>query len=260
MDLFAPLAEIDPALLLMAAGVMLVGGFVKGAVGFALPVIGVAGIGSFMPAHETVGIMVLPTFASNLWQALRQGLGPAGATFREFWKLNLLLALTIGLAAQLVPSIPGAALFIFLGGIVCLTAALQLAGWNPKAPRAPGRRAALEVATGIGAGFMGGISGVWGPVVVFYLVALDIAKTTQVRTMGLTFMIGSLVLIPAHGQSGILNAYTLPLGLVSCLPMAAGMALGLWCQDRMNQTVFRRATLAVLCIAGLNLLRRGFVM
>ncbi len=260
MDFFAPLVETDPALLLAAAVVMLLGGFVKGAVGFALPVIGVAGIGSFMPAHETVGIMVLPTFASNLWQALRQGVGPAGITFREFWKLNLLLALTIGLAAQLVPSIPGAGLFIFLGFVVCLAAASQLAGWRPRASGAPGQRAALEVATGIGAGFLGGISGVWGPVVVFFLTALDIAKTTQVRTMGLTFLIGSIVLIPAHGTSGILNAYTLPLGLALCLPMALGMALGLWCQDRMNQTVFRNATLAVLCIAGLNLLRRGFTM
>lgn len=260
LDLFAPLAQIDPAVLLAAAAVMVLGGFVKGAVGFALPVIGVAGIGSFMPPHETVGIMVLPTFASNLWQAMRQGLGPAGATFREFWKLNLLLALTIGLAAQLVPSIPGAALFIFLGSIVCFAAASQLAGWRPRAPKSSGRRAALEVFTGIGAGFMGGISGVWGPAVVLYLVTLDIAKTTQVRTMGLTFMIGSLVLIPAHGQSGILNGFTLPFGLLMCLPMAAGMLAGLWCQDRMNQTVFRRLTLAVLCIAGLNLLRRGLLM
>ncbi len=260
MDLIAPFTQVDPVVLLAAAAVMVVGGFVKGAVGFALPVIGIAGIGSLMPPHETVGIMVLPTFASNFWQAMRQGVGPATATFRDFWKLNLLLALTIGLAAQLVPVIPGTALFIFLGVIVCSAAAVQLAGWRPRAPATPRRRAALEVVTGIGAGFMGGISGVWGPAVVFYLVALDIAKTTQVRTMGLTFMLGSLVLIPAHGHSGVLNPFTLPFGLLMCLPMALGMLAGLWCQDRMNQTVFRRITLAVLCVAGLNLLRRGLMM
>ncbi|HUF86514.1 MAG TPA: sulfite exporter TauE/SafE family protein [Thermohalobaculum sp.] len=260
MDFFAPLLTIDPVLLAAAAAVMALGGFVKGAVGFALPAVGIAGLGTFMPAHDTVGIMVLPTFASNMWQALRQGLGPAGQTFRAFWKLNLLLALTIGLAAQLVPSIPGAALFIFLGGVVSFTAMLQLAGWRPRAPAAARPRAALEVLCGVLAGILGGISGVWGPVVVFYLMALDIARTTQQRTMGLSFMIGSLVLIPAHGLSGILNAHTLPLGLVLCLPMALGMALGLMCQDRMNPVVFRRATLAVLCLAGLNLLRRGLTM
>lgn len=260
MDLFAPLAEIDPVLLIAAAAVMALGGFVKGAVGFALPMVGIAGIGSFMPAHDTVGIMIFPTFLSNLWQALRQGLGPAGLTFREFWKLNLLLALTIGLAAQLVPGIPGTGLFIFLGAVVCLAAGSQLAGWQPRVPATPGRRAVTEVAAGIGAGFLGGISGVWGPVVVLFLTALDFPKLTQVRTMGLTFLIGSIVLIPAHGNSGILNELTLPFSLLMCLPMAVGMVLGQWCQDRMNQVVFRRATLAVLCLAGLNLLRRGLTM
>ncbi len=260
MDLFAPLAQIDPVLLLVAALVMAFGGFVKGAVGFALPVVGIAGLASFMPPHEAVGIMVLPTFASNLWQALRQGLGPAGATFREFWKLNLLLVLTIGLAAQLVPSIPSGALFIFLGLIVCLAAAVQMTGWAPRAPTAPGRRAAVEVIIGISAGFLGGISGVWGPMVVFFMISLEIPKTTQVRTIGLCFMLGSLMLIPAHAQSGILNAHTLPLGLALCLPMAAGMAVGLMAQDRMNPAVFRRATLAVLILAGLNLLRRGLTL
>lgn len=251
---------MEPVLLLAAAAVMLLGGFIKGAVGFALPAVGIAGIGMFMSAHETVGIMVLPTFVSNLWQTLRQGLGPAGQTFREFWKLNLLLVLTIVAAAQLVPAIPGAVLFVFLGFVVTSTALLQLAGWLPRAPRTRQGRALAEVVTGIGAGFLGGISGVWGPAVVFLLIALDIPKTTQVRTMGLSFMLGSLMLIPAHGQSGILNAQTLPIGLALCLPMALGMALGLKCQDRMDPVGFRRATLAVLCLAGLNLLRRGLTM
>ena len=106
MDFFAPLAQIDPVILIAATAIMALGGFVKGAVGFALPMIGIGGIGSFMPAQETVAILLLPTLFSNLWQTLRQGIGPAAQTLRRFWKLNLLLGLTIGLAAQLVPVVP----------------------------------------------------------------------------------------------------------------------------------------------------------
>ncbi len=61
MDFFAPLAQVDPALLIAAVAIMALGGFVKGAVGFALPMIGIGGIGSFMPAQETVAILLLPT-------------------------------------------------------------------------------------------------------------------------------------------------------------------------------------------------------
>jgi len=37
----------------------------------------------------------------------------------------------------------------------------------------------------------------------------------------------------------------------------AGMALGYAVHDRLDPRAFRRATLAVLAVAGLNLLRRG---
>ncbi len=259
MDFFAPLAQIDPVILIAATAIMLVGGFVKGAVGFALPMIGIGGIGSFLPAQETVAILLLPTLVSNLWQTLRQGIAPAARTLRRFWKLNLLLGLTIGLAAQLVPAIPSAGLFVFLGGLVCTAAGLQLIGWRPRAPAAARPRAALEVVTGLFAGVCGGLSGVWGPPVLFFLISLGAEKTLQIRSLGLAFLVGSAILVPAHLTSGILNERTLPFSLAMCLPVVAGMAIGLRYQDRMDQALFRKVALGVLCIAGLNLLRRGLM-
>jgi hypothetical protein len=256
-ELLAPIAETDPAILAALAGVMLVGGFVKGAVGFALPMIAVSGIGSILEAQETVALLILPTFLSNVWQSMRQGLAAAGGTARRFWRLNLVLVLVIGLVAQAVPHLPSAALFAALGATVTAAAAIQLAGWRPRAPVAPGGRRALELGAGLIGGIMGGLAGVWGPAVVLFLVALGTEKTEQIRAQGLSFLLGSVVLVAAHLQSGILNAQTLPLSAALCLPVMAGMALGLKAQDRMAQATFRRITLVVLCLAGLNLLRRA---
>jgi hypothetical protein len=194
-----------------------------------------------------------------LWQTLRQGIGAAVSTLRQFWKLNLLLALTIGLAAQLLPAIPSAGLFVFLGALVSAAAGLQLAGWRSKAPETPVRRALLEIAVGLFAGICGGLSGVWGPPVLLYVISLQTTKALQIRALGLPLLIGSMVLFPAHLKSGILDSVTLPLSLAMCLPVAVGMAIGLRYQDRMDQALFRRIALAVLCIAGLNLLRRGLM-
>jgi uncharacterized membrane protein YfcA len=259
LDFFAPLSEVDPLILLAATAIMAFGGFVKGAVGFALPMIGIGGIGSFMPAQETVAILIFPTVLTNFWQTMRQGIGPAVETLGSFWKLNLLLGLTIGLAAQWVPDIPSAALFVFLGVLISGTAALQLAGWRPHAPHEAGPRTLLEIAVGLVAGVCGGLSGVWGPPVLFFLIALDLEKTHQIRAIGLAFTVGSVVLVPAHLASGLLNGMTLPFSLAMCLPVVVGMVAGLKCQDRMDQRVFRRMTLVVLCLAGLNLLRRGLM-
>jgi len=95
--------------------------------------------------------------------------------------------------------------------------------------------------------------------VLFFLIALDLPKILHVRALGLALLTGSAVLVPAHLTSGILNATTLPFSLAMCLPMIAGMKIGVACQDRMEQNLFRKMALAVLCVAGLNLLRRGLM-
>lgn len=72
--------------------------------------------------------------------------------------------------------------------------------------------------------------------------------------LGINFGIGWTVLTLAHLKSGVLNATTLPLSALMLVPV---LALGMGLQDRMDAARFRRITLIVLCVAGLNLLRRG---
>jgi len=52
---------------------------------------------------------------------------------------------------------------------------------------------------------------------------------------------------------------TLPFSLALSVPALLGMALGFAVQDRIDQALFRRATLIVLLLAGLNLLRRALM-
>lgn len=258
MDFVSPFAAYDPAILAAATAIMLLAGFVKGAVGFAMPMIAISGLGSLLTAQEALAILILPTFLSNFWQTFRQGRLAARETAVRFWKLNLTMGLSIGVIAQFVPGVSSEFLFICLGLVVTGAAALQLSGWQPRMPNGDGRKAAVEVAIGLFAGIVGGVSGVWGPPVLLFLIALDTPKTELVRAQGVSFLIGSTLLVAAHLKSGLLNATTIPMSALMCLPVILGMWAGLAAQDRMDQKRFRRVTLAVLCIAGLNLLRRGF--
>jgi hypothetical protein len=52
---------------------------------------------------------------------------------------------------------------------------------------------------------------------------------------------------------------TLPFSILMIVPALLGMWVGGRLQDRIDQKTFRRATLFVLLIAGLNLLRRAWV-
>ena len=49
------------------------------------------------------------------------------------------------------------------------------------------------------------------------------------------------------------------IALFTVVPALAGMWIGLKLQDRTPQRVFQRATLVVLIVAGLNLIRRGLL-
>lgn len=256
-DFLAPLGTLPDYVLPATAVVMALGGFVKGAVGFAMPMVALSGLGLFLTAQEAVAVILIPSALSNLWQTFRQGWEPAKETFLRFWRLNFAMALMLGIGAQFVPWIDSATLFILVGAVVTLAALVQLAGWRPQV-HPDARNPKLEAGIGIFAGSVGGITGVWGPPVLLYLMARGTEKQRQIRMLGINFTIGWWVMTAAHGASGVLNAVTLPLSALMLVPVLAGMALGIRLQDRMDADLFRRITLVVLVLAGLNLLRRGF--
>ena len=238
-----------------AAAGMAAGGFTKGVVGFALPLIALSVMGSFLPYEVAVALLIVPTLVSNLFQTFRNGVGPAWGTFRRFWLLNLLLVTMIALSAQLVLALPDRLLFGILGITVAAFGASQLTGWQPRFDMA--HRTAIEIGVALVGGFFGGISGIWGPPIVMYLLAVRMPKVEMVRTQSLSFLLGSVVLLGAHLQSGVLNAVTLPASAWLVLPTMAAMFVGFGVQDRLDQAVFRKVTLAVLVLTGLNLLRRA---
>ena len=75
----AALNGLDPVTFVFALAIGLLAGFVKGAVGFAMPMILISGLGSILPAELALAALILPTLVTNGMQALRQGTGAAVA-------------------------------------------------------------------------------------------------------------------------------------------------------------------------------------
>ncbi|MBS0125496.1 sulfite exporter TauE/SafE family protein [Thetidibacter halocola] len=252
MELF--LTETSPAILLLGLGVALVAGVVKGLVGFAMPMILISGLSTVLPPDQALAGLILPTLATNGMQALRQGWRAAGDSVRRFRVFLVAMTAALLVSAQLVAVLPADVLLLAIGGPVVIFAALQLAGWQPRLPQADRR---VEAGVGTFAGAVGGVSGVWGPPTVLYLTALGTEKTEQMRVQGVIYGIGAAVLVVAHLGSGVLNGQTVWLSVILLPPAVLGMWLGGFVQDRIDQRAFRRATLFVLCVVGLNLLRRA---
>ena len=91
------------------------------------------------------------------------------------------------------------------------------------------------------------------------LMARETEKGEQMRVQGVIYGLGALALTAAHLGSGLLNAATAPFSLALVVPAILGLWLGFRLHDRIDQPAFRKATLAVLLLAGLNLVRRGLM-
>ena len=230
-------------------------GFVKGTTGFAMPMVMISALGSVLPPELALAALILPTLVSNVWQAFRQGAVAALGSARKHIAYLMMLLPGIAIAAQFVRALPSQLLFLVIGSLVTLFACIQLLGWQPKLKHA-GQRVA-SVVIGAVAGILGGLTGIWGPPTVMYLTTMETPKHEQMRVQGVVYGLGSIVLVLAHMKSGVLSGDGLRLSIAMVPPALIGLWVGFIVLDRVDQQFFRRMTLLVLIVAGLNLIRRG---
>ncbi|MEL6168324.1 MAG: sulfite exporter TauE/SafE family protein [Pseudomonadota bacterium] len=247
--------EFAPVIWVSAVTVTLVAGLVKGATGFALPLIMVSGLSTIMPPQLAVAGILVPVVVSNALQTFRKGVRPAVEAVRAYWRYVLILCVSIVLFAQAVPHIDPQTFMLVLGIPVLILSLIQLFGVRLFV--APRHRGWAEWVGGVISGALGGLAGTWGPITVLYLMAVDTPKERQVIIQGVIYGTGSVMLFVAHLYSGILNTATAPFSALLAVPALFGMWVGFKIQDRLDQNLFRKATLVVLVIAGLNLIRRG---
>lgn len=239
----------------LAVAITAFAGYVKGAVGFAMPLIMIAAFSSFMPPDLALAALILSVLTTNLHQTLRDGLRPAAATARAYWRVLAATGAGILISAPFVTVIPERLMLGLLGVPVMGFALMQLSGWQPAIPARAQRPA--EWGLGLVGGLYGGISGIWGPPLIVYLLAMKTPKAEMVRVMGVVFFLGAVVLFAAHLGTGVLNGRTLPFSLALVVPAALGMWAGYRLQDALDPVRFRRWTLVVLLLVAANLIRRA---
>jgi len=231
----------------------LVGGVVKGAVGFALPLVLLAIMTLGLEVGDILGIIVIPMFLANVWLALE------GRQWRwaleQFWPEMLLLGAGVVVGANLLVTLDREIIYLLLGGAVIVFASLNLAA--PSVQLAHHHRHRVGVPVGLLAGLLGGLTAVFGPPLALYLVALDLGKARYIAAMGAIWLAGSTVQVLAFSSVRLVTPSSALVALVALLPLYAGLRLGRMVRNRVDERVFRRIVALALLVSGVNLLWRG---
>jgi len=241
-----------------ALAVTLFAGFVKGVAGFAMPLVMISSFSAFLPPEQALAGLILPTLVTNISQATRQGVGAAWVSVKDYRRFLIATLVMIVISAQFVTVIPQGLFLLLLGMPITAYALAQLTGRN-LALRLEHRGRAEWILGAIG-GLYGGVSGVWGPPLIVYLLSVGADKTETVRVQGVVFFLGALVLLSAHLQTGLMSGANLWFSAALVLPAIVGQIFGQRLQDNMDQARFRRWTQALLVLTGLNLIWRSLML
>lgn len=226
---------------------------VKGATGIGFPLIATPVVATLEGVQAAVVIMAIPTWFSNLIILFQ--IGPRDLPVRRF--LPFLIALIAGTVAGalLLATLNARFLSIALGTTVVLYIAVRTL--HPGFAIKPAQERWAGPIAAIGAGLFGGTTNVFGPVLATYLHALRLEPRTFVGAISLLFSIGNATQILSYARLDLYTVDHLIHGAAYCLPMLAGLALGIRVQSRLNPIVFNRVVLVVLALSAANLLIRG---
>lgn len=234
--------------------VFLIAGTVKGTVGIGLPTVAVGILSQVIPPHTAIALVVFPILISNAWQVIRTRAG--FSTLRRYIFLVIPLFITIWLTTFMTAQVSGNLLLGIIGVAILIFSVSSLTGKPPKLSDRADRVG--QVVTGVSAGILGGLTSIWAPPIVTYLIARRTDNDEFVRAAGLFILIGSIPLVLGFWQTGLLNGETAPLSAIMIIPTLLGFTLGEAIRRRLHPDRFKTVLLWIFLLMGLNLIRRAF--
>jgi uncharacterized protein len=246
-----PLDDFVP---LIAAGLaLLAGGVVKGVIGIGTPLVVLPVLVVFYDVKESVQLLALPLFLSNVFQAWA-GRG-TGEVFRRVAPVVAGLVAGIVLGVSLAGILPDATLLVVAGALVCCASIASALTPSFVIPRMWEKW--LGPVTGAAGGVLGGLTTLFGPAIALYLTGLRLAPGVFVKAVSILYTAGSGALFLAVLGLQAPSGATLLLSLACVPPLFAGMALGQRLRGLFPPATLRLFVLAVVFIGGINMILRG---
>lgn len=236
----------DGATLVTVVGTFLIAGTVKGVIGLGLPTVSLALLTVAIDLTSAMALILAPSLATNLWQALAAG--NCSVIVRRLWPFFLTATATVWLGAAALTRVDLSLLSALLGLLMVAYAAVNLGGLRFSIAKRHEVWAGALI--GSANGVLTGMTGSFLVPGVMFLQSIGLPRDSLIQAMGMLFTVSTLALGFALHQGSFLTVQTGALSLAALVPAIVGMVFGRHVRQRLSEQVFRKVFFVSLLALG----------
>ena len=247
MNFFINIFEIDIIAIIFMS--VFLGAIIKGAVGIGMSMFSVPIIAFFLPPTTAMILLCVPVLITNILQMqIKKGVG-------SYRFLPMFIALIFGIiiGCNLILEINLSTISQIIAVSIIFAAIINLFGINIKYIN-PNLERKLTIPLGFFSGIIGGLSSMYSPYILAYLVSTNLEKEALIRTMATMYFIGSIFIFPIWIYNGLGTLNDLIWSCFLLFPAIVGQKIGTSIRSKISNENFKKIILYTLMIIGISLL------
>lgn len=247
MNFFINIFEIDIIAIIFMS--VFLGAIIKGAVGIGMSMFSVPIIAFFLPPTTAMILLCVPVLITNILQMqIKKGVG-------SYRFLSMFIALIFGIiiGCNLILEINLSTISQIIAVSIIFAAIINLFGINIKYIN-PNLERKLTIPLGFFSGIIGGLSSMYSPYILAYLVSTNLEKEALIRTMATMYFIGSIFIFPIWIYNGLGTLNDLIWSCLLLFPAILGQKIGTGIRSKISNENFKKIILYTLMIIGISLL------
>lgn len=249
------MAMPEPGIVLIVGLTFLLAGAVKGVIGLGLPTVSLGVLAAALDLNSAMALMLIPSFATNLWQALIGG--NFMVLMKRLWPFLLPAMATVWLGGMLLSNNDGPLPVVVLGALLVTYAAVSLAG--VRFTTTPKREPVAGPVIGAINGALTGLTGSFAVPGVMYLQSLGLDRNAMVQAMGILFTLSTLALAGSLASYQLLNHQLATVSALAVLPALVGMWFGSRVRRRLSEVQFRQVFFWSILLIGLYIIVKPLI-
>ena len=239
--------ELDIIIIIFTS--VFLGGIIKGTVGIGLSMFAVPIIAFFLPPTTSMILLCFPVLVTNILQIeVQKGIG-------SYRFLPMFIALVVGIliGVNLILEINHSWISKIIAISIIFAAVFNLIGINFSEVK-PNLEKVITIPLGFFSGIIGGVSNMYSPYILAYLVSTNLEKDALIRTIATMYFLGSLIIFPLWFYNGLGTLQDIIWSIFSVLPGIIGQKIGTMIRGKISNELFKKIILYILMLIGLTLL------